>query len=358
MAKFSKSINALKGHIKNKRVFRAIGLMSGTSMDGIDVAALQTDGHSFVKVEGFKTYPYSAVFRKKLRAALGKSKAPALEKELTVLHAKAVKNFLKTIKGDVDCIGFHGHTLKHEPVKKVTIQIGDGKLLEKLTGIPVIYDFRSDDVKAGGQGAPLVPIYHKALAAKMKKPVVFLNIGGVANITYIGAAGELLACDTGPGNAMIDDWTQRHINKPYDKNGWLAALGMPDKAWVEKFLRHPYFKKKMPKSLDRDAFKAFMPTHRVPPDGAATLTAMTVASIMRGIEMLPEQPQKIIVCGGGRKNKTMMAMLENAASCPVQMIEKNKLNGDAIEAQAFAYLAVREVLGLPISFKGTTGRKK
>lgn len=329
-------------------------------MDGVDVALIETDGKAFVQVKGFASYPYSKAFVVRLRKALGKHKAPALEKELTDLHAKAVKAFLKKkkIKAEsVDVIGFHGHTLLHAPHKKITVQIGDGKRLAKLTGIPVVWDFRTEDVKAGGQGAPLVPVYHQALAARLKKPVVFLNIGGVANITYVGMKGELLACDTGPGNALIDDWALKHIKKPYDKNGWLASLGLPDKAWVARFLKHPYFKMKLPKSLDRDAFKAFVPNHRVAPDGAATLTLMTAASIVESFKHLPKAPKQMIVCGGGRKNKTLMKMLAALAPCAVASIEKLKRNGDAIEAEAFAYMAVRSVLNLPISFKGTTGRR-
>ena len=359
MAKITKSINSTAAKTPKKRIFNVIGLMSGTSMDGIDVAALRTDGQSVVKTGAFMTYPYGVALRKKIKAALGKRKAPALEKKLTVLHANAVKQFLKKYKlkaSDFDCIGFHGHTLHHDPAKKITVQIGDGNLLHKLTGIPVVYDFRSDDVKAGGQGAPLVPIYHQALAAKFKTPVVFLNIGGVANITYIGA-GKLLACDTGPGNALIDDWVHKHKKGAFDKGGALATKGRADTAHVKKFLRHSYFKKKLPKSLDRNAFHSYVPHHLNVHDGAATLTQMTVEAIAQSLKQCPKKPSQIIVCGGGRRNSYMLQQLHKATGIKPMMIEKLKLNGDAIEAQAFAYLAVREVLGLPISFKGTTGRK-
>ncbi|MBY0427632.1 MAG: anhydro-N-acetylmuramic acid kinase, partial [Alphaproteobacteria bacterium] len=246
--------------------------MSGTSMDGIDVAVLRTDGKSIVRTGAFMTYAYTSAFRKKLKAALGKRKAPALEKELTQLHAKAVLHFLKKHKlkaDDFDAIGFHGHTLHHEPARGITVQIGDGKLLHKLTGIPVVYDFRSDDVKAGGQGAPLVPVYHQAIASRLKKPAVFLNIGGVANITYVDVGELLLACDTGPGNALIDDWVYRHKKVAFDKGGKIAAKGRVDTAWAKQFLKHSYFKKKLPKSLDRNAFHAFIPHHLNAHDGAA-----------------------------------------------------------------------------------------
>jgi anhydro-N-acetylmuramic acid kinase len=353
MAKFSKSINAPK-----KRLFRVIGLMSGTSMDGIDVAVIETNGRNIVKTKGFASYPYKAGTRKKIHTALGKLKAPALEKELTRLHAQAVKDFLKKHKlraSDFDCIGFHGHTLHHDPSKKITVQIGDGKLLHKLTGIPVVYDFRSEDMKAGGQGAPLVPAYHQAIAPRMKQPVVFLNIGGVANITYVGK--QLLACDTGPGNAMIDDWMRRHKKGAYDKNGKLASKGKVDAAWVKRFLKHAYFKKKAPKSLDRNAFAAYMPKHLNLEDGASTLTQMTVAAIAHTLKQFTKKPAMIVVCGGGRKNIEMLHRIQKTTNIRTLPIEWLKFNGDAIEAQAFAYLAVREILGLPISFKTTTGRK-
>ncbi len=325
-------------------------------MDGIDVGFLETDGQKAVKPGAFETYPYTKAFRAKLRAALGKTKAPALEKELTELHAKAVKAFIKKHKlKDIDALGFHGHTIFHAPAKKQTVQIGDGKLLAKLTGIPVVYDFRTDDVKAGGQGAPLVPVYHQALAAKWVKPAVFVNIGGVANITFIGKKNELSACDTGPGNAMMDDWAFQHIKKPYDKGGKLAAQGVVDSAWIRKFLAHPYFKKKAPKSLDRDAFKAFTPTHLNAADGAATLAAMTVLSLIAAIN--PLKPSLVVVAGGGRHNTHLMRLLKATSLAQVLPVEKKNLNGDATEAQAFAYMAVREILGLPISFKTTTGRK-
>lgn len=327
-------------------------------MDGIDVAAITTDGRDIVRTGAFTSYPYTQAFRKKLKKVLGKPKAPLLEKELTHLHARAVNFFLKSNKlsaDDFDCIGFHGHTLHHDPAKKITVQIGDGTLLHKLTGIPVVYDFRSDDVKAGGQGAPLVPVYHQAIASGLKKPVMFLNIGGVANMTYI-AASTLLACDTGPGNALIDDWISTHRKGAYDKNGKFAAAGKVDKTWVNRFLKHSYFKKKIPKSLDRNTFTAFVPHHLNVADGASTLTQMTVEAVAQALSHCPKKPAMIIVCGGGRKNIEMLNRIQKTTRIKTIPIEWMKYDGDAIEAQAFAYLAVREVLGLPISFKRTTGR--
>ncbi len=361
MAKFSKLFNSMARNASKKRIFNVIGLMSGTSMDGIDVAVLHTDGQAMIQTGAFITCPYPSAIRKELKSVLGKRKAPALEKKLTQLHAVAVRKLLKKCKlnaSDFDCIGFHGHTIHHDPTNKITVQIGDGKLLHKLTGIPVVYDFRTNDVKAGGQGAPLVPVYHQALAARSKKPIVFLNIGGVANITYVGPKDVLLACDAGPGNALIDDWMHRHNKGTFDKGGRLAASGKVDAVWIGRFLSHPYFKKKLPKSLDRNEFYKFVPNHLNAADGAATLTQMTVDAIAKTLKQCPKKPAKIIVCGGGRKNSEMMKRLHKATGIKPTLIEKMNLDGDAIEAQAFAYLAVREILGLPISFKGTTGRKK
>jgi anhydro-N-acetylmuramic acid kinase len=343
-----------------------IGLMSGTSMDGIDLALVETDGKKKVRCKAFKTVAYAPAFRRKLRAALGKAGAPEVEKKLTLLHATAVLNFLKEKKvkaSSINALGFHGHTLLHEPKKRRTVQIGDGVLLSRLTGIPVIYDFRSEDVKAGGQGAPLVPLYHAALAATWKKPLVFLNIGGVANVTCMDAKGGLLAFDTGPGNALLDDWMLRQTGKPYDRNGALAAKGKIDEEWVTRFLAHPYFKAKPPKSLDRDTFLKFVPQHLNAADGAATLTAMTAASIALGVHDFMKKPaQRIVVCGGGRKNATLMRGIGVLTGIRTVAVETRKtagkkLNGDALEAEAFAYLAARVAMGLPVSLPETTGRK-
>lgn len=344
-----------------KRPFCMLGLMSGTSMDGIDVAYLETDGGKLVRPGAFATYPYRTAFRKKLRAALGKKKAPKLlEAEFTRLHAKAVLHFLKNhrLKAEaVDAIGFHGHTLYHAPEKRQTLQMGDGKLLAQLTSIPVVYDFRSDDVKAGGQGAPLVPAYHRALAAALPRPVAFLNLGGVANITLIGKKDELLAFDTGPGNALLDDWVLHHKGKAFDAGGKLAAKGKVDGGHVRGFMQQAYFLKAPPKSLDRDMFAPWVPNHLNAADGAATLAAMSAVAVGIAFLHLPQKPKQLIVCGGGRHNAELMRLIKHYTKTPVVPVEKLKLNGDAIEAEAFAYLAARVVLGLPISFAGTTGRK-
>ncbi len=351
-------------------VFLAIGLMSGTSLDAIDVALLQTDGHALVKPCAFRSYPYGAVFRERMQACFGppESKDPRLlagmAREVTMLHADAVEQFLMdtgTRRGDVDLVGFHGQTTWHAPEKGQTVQLGDGGFLADEVGIPVVADFRTADVQAGGQGAPLVPLYHRALAARWEKPCALINIGGIANITWIGGAAndQILACDTGPGNALINDWILRRTDLPYDPDGAYAAKGTFDEAHVARFLQDPYFALPPPKSLDRDHFSAYRPSDKMSiEDGAATLTVMTASSIALAVERLPEKPRCLWLTGGGRHNRTLVAWIEKLAGVPVASVDIQHWDGDAQEAEAFAYLAVRSVLRLPLSLPGTTGVKQ
>ncbi len=341
----------------------ALGLMSGTSLDGVDVSLIETDGRSHVKPLGFLFMPYETAFRERLRACFGKREGTAdplvreVEGEFTERHARAVDAFLKQEGLDadsIDLIGFHGQTLWHNPAARETIQIGDGGLLAKLTGIDVVNDFRTADVKAGGQGAPLVPLYHRALAAALPKPTAIINIGGVSNITWIGGDDEILAFDLGTGNALIDDWMLRHTGQSCDRDGAMAAQGVPDEAHVAAFLSHPFFGQKPPKSLDRDVFAGFVPERANPADGAATLTMMTVAALVKGMENVPATPREVYIAGGGRHNATMMRWLAERTSVPVKSVDELGWNGDAIEAEAFAYLAVRSQLGLPLSVPSTT----
>ncbi len=346
------------------KTYRVIGLMSGTSLDGIDVAMIRTDGEGHIEREGFITIPYSDELRAQLRACLNKpvdDKTHAAEREMTQAHAKAIAELLKQKNidaKDVDLIGFHGQTISHAPDKGHTCQIGDGKLLAEMTGIPVVNDFRTDDVKAGGQGAPFAPIYHQALASGLEKPVAFLNIGGVSNVTYVGKDGELVAFDTGPGNALIDDWMLKKKGEKFDADGKTAAQGKVDPAVVQKLLSHPFFTQKPPKSLDRNDFVSDIWDKLSTEEGAATLTAFTVQGIAKSIEHLPEKPKSWIVSGGGRLNKTLMSEFEKAVKVPVKSIDDIGFNGDAVEAEAFAYMAVRSLKGLPISFPKTTGVPK
>jgi len=350
----------------NPQFFRALGMISGTSIDGIDTALIETDGHSHVRPLAFMPHSYDFVFRTRLRACFGNRKGTldpeiaVFEQELTELHASLVQQFLhehNLSADEIDFIGFHGQTIWHKPEERVTIQIGDGELLAELTGIPVVNDFRSADVKAGGHGAPLVPLYHRALAAQLPKPVAIINIGGVSNITWIAGEGEdeIMAFDMGPGNALIDDWVLRHTGHPYDEYGDLAAYGKVDEWLIEGFLKHPFFKEKPPKSLDREAFHHLIPENLSVADGAATLTMMTVRAIVEGLNLTPFRPQNIYLTGGGRHNETMMRWISELSRLTVGSVDDLGWSGDGLEAEAFAYLAVRSRLGLPLSVPSTTG---
>ena len=337
----------------------AIGLMSGTSLDGIDAALIRTDGCDRAEAGAFVTIPYEPAFRERLRACLGgRGVIHEVERELTELHAAAVARLLEAAGVEataVDLLGFHGHTVLHAPDERRTWQIGDGALLARLTGLPVVFDFRTADVAAGGQGAPLVPLYHRALASGLERPLAVLNVGGVANVTYLGADGLVLAFDTGPGNALVDDWMLRHTGQAFDAGGVLAAAGVVDDGALATLLAHPYFARPAPKSLDRDAFDPAPVAVLSPADGAATLTAFTAEAVARALPVLPQPPARWLVTGGGRHNTTLMAMLVRALNVPVEPVETVGWNGDGLEAEAFGYLAVRSRLSLPLSLPTTTG---
>ncbi|TWB42684.1 anhydro-N-acetylmuramic acid kinase [Nitrospirillum pindoramense] len=340
----------------------ALGLMSGTSLDGIDAALVRTDGRDRVEPGAHLTLPYEDGFRDRLRAVLGQVDGPqvrTVEDELTRLHAHAVSVLLEQAglaPAQVDLIGFHGHTIHHAPHQGVTRQIGDGALLAALTRVPVINDFRAADVAAGGQGAPLVPLFHRALAADLPRPVALLNIGGVANVTWLGAGADaVLGFDTGPGNALIDDWVRARAGLAYDEGGALAARGRVDPAALAALMAHPYFAAPAPKSLDRDAFDPAPVAHLSAADGAATLTHFTAAAVAASMAHMPEAPRTWLACGGGRHNRTLMRALSDALGTRVGSVDEVGWSGDAVEAQAFGYLAVRSRLGLPLSLPGTTG---
>ncbi|MDZ5649036.1 anhydro-N-acetylmuramic acid kinase [Nitrospirillum sp. BR 11828] len=340
----------------------ALGLMSGTSLDGIDAALVRTDGRDRVEPGAHLTLPYEDGFRDRLRAVLGQVDGPqvrAVEDELTRLHAHAVSVLLEQAglaPTQVDLIGFHGHTIHHAPHQGVTRQIGDGALLAALTGMPVINDFRGADVAAGGQGAPLVPLFHRALAADLPRPVALLNIGGVANVTWLGAGEDaVLGFDTGPGNALIDDWVRAKAGLAYDDGGALAARGRVDTVALAALMAHPYFAAPAPKSLDRDAFDPAPVAHLSAADGAATLTRFTAAAVAASLAHMPEAPRTWLACGGGRHNRTLMRALSDVLGVRVGSVDEVGWSGDAVEAQAFGYLAVRSRLGLPLSLPGTTG---
>jgi anhydro-N-acetylmuramic acid kinase len=275
------------------------------------------------------------------------------EARLTEYHVRAVA----ALGQPADIIGFHGQTILHQPDQRRTWQIGDAHELGWRTGIMVASDFRSADVMAGGQGAPLAPLYHAALARNLEKPIAVLNIGGVANVTWIGEHDQLIAFDTGPGNGPLDDWITRHVGLAFDRDGAVARTGQVDQPTLDRLLAHPYFAKPPPKSLDRLDFAASLKASGIDAlsaaDGAATLVAFTAAAV--GIAPLPAPPRHWWVTGGGRRNPAIMAALRARLAAPVDPVETLRWDGDALEAQCFGFLAVRTRFGLPISFPGTTG---
>lgn len=357
------------------RKYWAIGLMSGTSMDGVDAAEIKSDGLQIFEFGNFISIPYTDKFKEKLRELVDlKDAAPEgfvreVEQELTAFHAKAVSKLLKKSgkkPSDIDLIGFHGHTIDHRPHERYTWQIGDGRYLADLTNISVICNFRKNDVLLGGQGAPLIPLFHKAIVDFPFYPAVIINIGGVANITYLSEGG-FVAFDTGPGNALMDDFTLKFFNKGYDSGGKIAKSGRVNKFLLEDLMNNIYFYRKPPKSLDRNNFNnivsAFLADEKYKglnkEDVLATLTEFTVESIAISFDHLPATPKTIFACGGGVNNKYLIRRLEKRLLTKIfdiSVVDAN-LKAEAIEAQGFGYLAIRSKIGLPITFASTTGVK-
>jgi anhydro-N-acetylmuramic acid kinase len=344
---------------------RAIGLMSGTSLDGIDAALIETDGDGVQSFGPYLTLPYDPAFRSRLRSVLGAVERNAaidiLERELTDLHAVAVTRLLDHAGLSAPCIdviGFHGQTINHRIDLGWTWQLGLGGRLAKAVGIDTVYDFRRADVAAGGQGAPLAPVYHRALAKSLEMPVVILNLGGVGNVTFLeGPDSDPIAFDTGPASALLDDWISRNGAGHMDENGRISRSGSVNAGALDQLMGNPYFDQPYPKSLDRNAFDPGPVADLSLQDGAATLAVFTIESVARGIELLPVRPVRILVTGGGRHNPTFMTGMADHLNLPVQPVEAVGWNGDVLEAQAFAYMAVRSRQGLPISFPMTTGVK-
>ena len=356
----------------------AIGLMSGTSMDGIDVAMLRTDGAFLVERGPSFFVPYDAGFRRRIEQSLQVAKSivarnerpgelAVLEHEITGRHADAVDSFLRNLRLDrnvVGVVGFHGQTVLHRPDRALTVQLGDGDALARLTGMSVVYDMRAKDMTCGGQGAPLVPAYHAALARMLpaeragQLPVVFVNIGGISNITFVPATGDPVAFDSGPGNALIDQWVAREGGVPFDADGAIASEGAAIRTVIERYLGNPFFARPGPKSLDRNDFTLEEAEGLGLADGARTLAAVSAEAIVRACDHLPEKPKLWIVCGGGRRNPHIMADLRGLAQkdgADVVAAEEVGFNGDSMEAEAWAFLAVRSLKGLPLTFPTTTG---
>ncbi|MEH6496004.1 MAG: anhydro-N-acetylmuramic acid kinase [Pseudomonas marincola] len=340
----------------------AIGLMSGTSMDGIDAALIKTDGVHVLEYGAAVSIPYEPAFRSRFQAYLGTLSAPDdVINAFTDLNAEAVHQLIDRSNlstEEVSIIGFHGQTLFHDAPNKITVQIGDGQRLADKCKIDVVNDFRSADVAAGGQGAPFAPLYHQALAQKIDGPIAVLNLGGVGNVTYING-DEILAFDTGPASALLDDWVREKTGVAFDEGGKIAQTGRVDETILKALLDHPYFTKIPPKSLDRDDFSKSSLEHLSLEDGAATLTAFTVKSVALSRDHLPMEPRRWLVAGGGRHNILMMQKIQTEmGNALVEPVENIGWRGDELEAEAFAFLAVRSRAQLPLSLPTTTGVPK
>jgi anhydro-N-acetylmuramic acid kinase len=348
----------------------AIGLVSGTSRDGIDVALIETDGESHVRPLAFQEHPYSPAVRNLIAQACAMAgRAVTKERHLdplleeanrivTSLHLDAVRKLLAYTgmeRSEIEAIGFAGHTITHRPELGWTWQIGSGSMIADEIRINVVSDFREDDMKVGGQGAPLLPVFHRVMAEEISKPLAIVNLGGVANITGLYNDGEMSAFDCGMATALIDDWMLRHTGEPFDRDGAVAASGTVDEDILSDMLRHNFFKAFPPKSLDRDTFNADAVSGLSVADGAATLTAFSAEGVVRGLVQIDQRPEKIFVSGGGRKNPTLLRMITERSGMAIAPIDKLGWNGDAVEAQGLAYLAVRRVRLLPATFPATTG---
>ncbi len=336
-----------------------IGLMSGTSADGVDAALIRTDGEQLAEPIASVHVCYSDGLRLQILALMkGKGDEAAVAQALTEVHTQAIEKLIKEKnlhRDEVKLIGFHGQTTKHQPERGITTQIGNAQWLADKTGIPVVFDFRSNDMKHGGQGAPLVPLYHAALATNLEKPVMVVNIGGVANVTWMGVDGSIEAMDCGPGNALIDDWMGSHTGARCDTNGAAAKRGITQESTVKDFLRNKFFVQNRARSLDRNHFTVSLVEGLSMEDGAATLTAITAAAIGWSARAMPELPKQLLITGGGRHNPILMHMIAERSGLPTAPVEKVNWQGDMLEAEAFGYLAMRSVRGLPLSLPSTTG---
>ncbi|MEO1397777.1 MAG: anhydro-N-acetylmuramic acid kinase [Pseudomonadota bacterium] len=357
----------------------ALGLMSGTSMDGIDLALVRTDGEAAIEFGPVMSVDYPAAFRRsievglkdalKIKTATDRMQRPGrlaqLEHDITLAHADAVVSFLKRealSPDDIDLLGFHGQTVLHRPKQGLTVQLGDGSQLASLTGIATVFDMRARDMELGGQGAPLVPVFHQALATRIARdrdgPIMFVNIGGISNVTYVDGENDPIAFDSGPGNALIDQWVQAEGGIPFDQGGRIASEGSVSTVVLERYLAAAFFEKAGPKSLDRGDFKPLKPDELELSDGARTLVEVSAAAIAKSAEHVPRTPVLWVLCGGGRLNEALVSSLRRALAsteADVVLAEDVELDGDMLEAQAFAYLAARSAKGLPLTFPTTTG---
>ena len=355
----------------NKNLY-SLGLMSGTSMDGIDVSIIKSDGEQSLDLVDDIYIKYDEQLKLKLKKIIDlctskdqfsklSKEINELEKEITLRHIEACKLIIKKNKNKkIDLIGFHGQTILHKPEKGYSIQIGDHKLLSKHTNTMVVSNFRENDILNGGQGAPLAPIYHQLILTRIKSklPSVVINIGGISNITYMDEHNKIIGFDTGPGNYLIDEWVRSKTKKEFDDNGLIAKSGQTDEGILKNFLSDAYFKKKIPKSLDVKDFNLQNLDKLSLEDGCATLSMLTVRSICMAINSFKIKPNLILFSGGGRKNKYILDSIKKEFSCSVKLIDDFRINGDFVESQAFAFLAIRSYLKKFITFPSTTGVTK
>ena len=356
-----------------KNLITSIGLMSGTSCDGVDASIIKSDGENEVHFIGNYFLPYEETVKSRIRSLKEKinlisdieknmSDLNNLKKEITFIHAKIVDLIIEKFelnKSEIDLIGFHGHTIFHSFKDKKTKQIGDGRLLSQITGLNIVYNFRENDIRNGGQGAPLVPIFHKLLQIKLrlKIPLVFLNIGGISNLTHLDKDKKMTSFDTGPGNFLIDKILQIKSNDKiqFDEDGKIAFEGNVNRNILDSYLNDPYYEFSPPKSLDVNDFSLSPLRSLSLEDSVATLSELTSITIVNALNFFSSKPIEIILCGGGRKNKYIFERIKKLSNIKISNIDNYKINGDFIESQAFAYLAIRSFLKKPITFPETTG---
>jgi len=368
------------------KIYTAMGLMSGTSLDGVDVSIIKSDGNKEISLIFDRYFEYNKELTQKILNIRQKiinteklnkhlDEINNLERDITLFHIKAVKEVLEQSKYVVDLIGFHGQTIFHDPEKKITKQLGDGKLLSQLTKKKVVYNFRQNDLENGGQGAPLTPIFHNVLANKINSkfdlgyPLNILNIGGISNITStvswenLGQVNKIFAFDIGPGNCLIDEWIRKNSKKKYDKDGLIASSGIIDKLILNQALENFTENSNYKKSLDVRDFDISFAKGLSLENGAATISSFTAKLIANGMSYSHDKYNpgkcKWLVCGGGRKNKYLLDSIKNNfEKINIESIDQYEIDGDFVESQAFAYLAIRSLLKLPISFPNTTGCKE
>lgn len=339
----------------------AVGFMSGTSCDGVDVAMLETDGKSKIRVLAGLTLPYDDALRMRLLEAsqhdVPLNELVRLEKEISIHHIDALKQLIDQnpkYRSKIAILGLHGHTIRHIPHEGLTMQIGNPWILAREFGIPVVTDFRRCDMANGGQGAPLVAKFHQALFAADPAPTLVLNLGGVANVTWLGDRGQIIAGDTGPGCGLIDEWVQTMADLPHDRDGQLAAAGKVDHEILESAFSTPFFEQPLPKSADRYDFDHVDVSGLSVEDGAATLCAVTVEAVYRAVKKLPAMPKQLWVTGGGVHHPVIMRMLAERFG-EIRNVRERGLNPDTLEAECFAWLAVRHEENLPLTSPETTG---